>query len=939
MKRLALLLLLAVPAVGQITDLESCQQRGCYGFRQPTGQSQNGMIWQDLSVSPPRLYCGYNQGWQLCGSSSGLANLLAAPQYRLFIQPNTGTQAVAGPAVVGVDAVAPSINSVRNASQYCTTPGTLDQTCINNAMSANTTISLTPGTYNFNTTINVTQNNVTLTCTAGAVMYNNQTASPAPMFNITGANFTISPGCVLDNGNVNIIYTGVPNTYGIGVITAGNQGFPQVFNLTLNGITMLNCNTAPCIAAFNTVGSKFDQLSLQGHLMIYAGAGTTQNFEVIGGSMYEVGVTVLGGGGVIKGGTITGTNLVANGGDATCGGVGDYSQGSGFLSNITIQGTVCTIQNTSRSIVTNAAVSGGTITLTLSAPSQFFKNGMVAMSGFSAPWTCLNGQDLQVTATSGSSVSFAVGATGCTGSSAASGVALAAAFGAWSSPSWTNTNSTFQGNTVQYAPGTTLQYIQYAILEMGCSNCSVKDNIINTPDTSAFGQNYSCITDYSGGMKIEGNLCNGFGVNGNGINISAHTSYNTALAGNYSSIKNNTIVNPAAVGTSSNLSAGIAVNCNLASGSTDYTDVSGNKIYGAFWRGVAVTSTGGGTCTVSAKVEGNEIYNAANAIYAYNSTVSLGTNTYSGVTNQFVNGGSVTVKPVIIAGQLQLSNLQNAAGLGTDINGNVVASSSNQVLIGSSSFLLSTTTAGCYRLISNNTNQAFGGLIDLIEGGANGQELYITYNGGTYLPQLVSVTGDVASKNNGWITSIVVSNNGVGTPLTLDVCADAASAGTSYNQVKANFYGFGTPTASIITSPVIGATAGSNTSSVTIPPNTGGPWFTNSTNAWHQVQGVNATTGFQINGTAPNGHVLIGNGTNYVDGTIPAASATTTAATSDNVTITGMTSSGHCSVDPTNASAATNLATTYISAKAANQITLTHTATAGMTFDVVCTPY
>lgn len=67
-------------------------------------------------------------------------------------------------------------------------------------------------------------------------------------------------------------------------------------------------------------------------------------------------------------------------------------------------------------------------------------------------------------------------------------------------------------------------------------------------------------------------------------------------------------------------------------------------------------------------------------------------------------------------------------------------------------------------------------------------------------------------------------------------------------------------------------------------------------------------------------------------------SLTTSAATSDNVTVTGMTSSGHCSLTATNASAATNIATSYISAKAANQITVTHTATASMTYDILCTP-
>lgn len=69
------------------------------------------------------------------------------------------------------------------------------------------------------------------------------------------------------------------------------------------------------------------------------------------------------------------------------------------------------------------------------------------------------------------------------------------------------------------------------------------------------------------------------------------------------------------------------------------------------------------------------------------------------------------------------------------------------------------------------------------------------------------------------------------------------------------------------------------------------------------------------------------------------ASLTTTAAGSDNVSILGMVSTGHCSLAPTNASAATNIATTYISAKTGNQITVTHTATANMNYDIMCVPY
>ena len=71
--------------------------------------------------------------------------------------------------------------------------------------------------------------------------------------------------------------------------------------------------------------------------------------------------------------------------------------------------------------------------------------------------------------------------------------------------------------------------------------------------------------------------------------------------------------------------------------------------------------------------------------------------------------------------------------------------------------------------------------------------------------------------------------------------------------------------------------------------------------------------------------------------TTMAVSMTTTAATSDNFTITGMTSSGHCSLTPTNTAAATNVATTYISAKTTNQITVTHAGISGMIYDILCT--
>jgi hypothetical protein len=68
------------------------------------------------------------------------------------------------------------------------------------------------------------------------------------------------------------------------------------------------------------------------------------------------------------------------------------------------------------------------------------------------------------------------------------------------------------------------------------------------------------------------------------------------------------------------------------------------------------------------------------------------------------------------------------------------------------------------------------------------------------------------------------------------------------------------------------------------------------------------------------------------------ASLVTTSGTSDNLTVPGMTASGHCSLTATNAAAAANITTTFISAKATNQLTVSHAARAGMNYDVMCSP-
>ena len=87
-----------------------------------------------------------------------------------------------------------------------------------------------------------------------------------------------------------------------------------------------------------------------------------------------------------------------------------------------------------------------------------------------------------------------------------------------------------------------------------------------------------------------------------------------------------------------------------------------------------------------------------------------------------------------------------------------------------------------------------------------------------------------------------------------------------------------------------------------------------------------------------NRPVKLGNGWT-VGANIPIlASLRTTFGTATNVSMEGVTSSSHCSLTATNASAAAYIGGTFISAKTEDRITVTHAPVAGMTYDVLCTP-
>lgn len=133
--------------------------------------------------------------------------------------------------------------------------------------------------------------------------------------------------------------------------------------------------------------------------------------------------------------------------------------------------------------------------------------------------------------------------------------------------------------------------------------------------------------------------------------------------------------------------------------------------------------------------------------------------------------------------------------------------------------------------------------------------------------------------------------------------------------------------------------AGSIVFSGTLLPQTAGGGSIGSTtkpigNGIFIGSGVNLTNKILTTTTTANRTFTLpdGNSQSVMVGTL-----TTGAGTTDNVAIQGVTASSHCALFPTNSGAANEAASTFISAKAANQITVTHLVNAGFTWDVLCT--
>jgi hypothetical protein len=136
-----------------------------------------------------------------------------------------------------------------------------------------------------------------------------------------------------------------------------------------------------------------------------------------------------------------------------------------------------------------------------------------------------------------------------------------------------------------------------------------------------------------------------------------------------------------------------------------------------------------------------------------------------------------------------------------------------------------------------------------------------------------------------------------------------------------------------VTSSGAGATIYSDPGmSITIP----GSLITADQFGWYEYY---IPLGYNVTETISSTSGLLVTVTNVVQNGPVVASLTTTANTSDIVSIPGFVSTGHVSLTATNAAAAATIATTYVSSKSANSITITHPATANATFDIVATPY
>lgn len=127
-------------------------------------------------------------------------------------------------------------------------------------------------------------------------------------------------------------------------------------------------------------------------------------------------------------------------------------------------------------------------------------------------------------------------------------------------------------------------------------------------------------------------------------------------------------------------------------------------------------------------------------------------------------------------------------------------------------------------------------------------------------------------------------------------------------------------------------------SSANTPANTGDQyfWLVGPTQHGDKFDSAALGSTFDINWLAPTMTTNIARPTQVNSGFPITAVLTTTAATTDSVTLNGMIASGHCQAPSATNSSAAAATVAWISGKTTNQVTVTHAVTSGMTYDIVC---
>jgi hypothetical protein len=327
--------------------------------------------------------------------------------------------------------------------------------------------------------------------------------------------------------------------------------------------------------------------------------------------------------------------------------------------------------------------------------------------------------------------------------------------------------------------------------------------------------------------------------------------------------------------------------------------------------------------------------------------ITAGNNAGPAIFQSGWNGSTIANGPTSI----QNSSLVNGAGLGTtqdlvhleDVSG-VMFSGNTVQCVGSSQCRYGVS------LINNSGSASSGNVTNNIVTGSFTNTNSAVY--GNNIPLNLGTTANVQfalnNENGSSYSSITHIRLLNGNPL---FCTN--SSGTIepcfYMNSGNSLEIYGDPTANRIDlSPDGGTTLLGFTSTQSLFPNAWALTWKNNSSAFSGTLTLNSSNDFVLNngnsGRQINFQIL---GTTVMSlsatgctgiacGNVFSASLTTTAATSDAATVTGATSSSHCSLAAKNASAATNITTSYISATASNSVTVTHTATSGMTYDILC---